>query len=213
MDLMLYLLLAGMTVWYLASYETDSWIPWALSGAFLLLAILNRATAPAYIAVMFGPPLRARLYLAGRLGAAQLLRRVLVFWFPAIALGGLSLLVKYSFLHYYYFAWGAHPNANLPLWKALMHVAFAGWSIGLPLTLVAVPAVILELRDRGRYYGTRLRLLLALDWRVLWLGTAPVLMLVLRGAGPSTLASMPAVFGWLLFCLLPFRDSGKDSPR
>lgn len=213
MDLMLYLLLAGMAVWYLASYETDSWVPWALSGAFLLLATLNRATAPVYIAVMFGPLLVVRLFLAGRQDAVRLVRRLLVFWFPAVALGGLSLFAKYSYLHYYYFVWGADPNANLPLWKALMHIAFAGWSIGLPLTLVAVPAVIVEMRERLPRYGTRLQLFRALDWRVLWLGTAPVLMLVLRGAGPNTLASMPAIFGWLLFCLLPFRDSGKDTPR
>jgi len=213
MDLLLYLLLANMAVWYLATYDWDSWKPWAASGAFLLLAVLGRATAPAYIAVMFAPLLAARLLCSGRRGALRLLGRLLAFWLPAAVLGSWSLLVKYPYLTAYYSSGGSDANANLPLWKALMHVPLAGWHIGVPLTLVAIPALVFQLRERCALSPSRLALVRSVDWRLLWLGSAPVLMLVLRGAGPNIFVSIPAVFGWLLFVLLPFRGPLEDNRR
>ena len=193
MDLMLYILLGCMSVWYLATYETRSWTPWAWSGLFLLLAVLNRATAPVYILAMFAPVLGARIP-AGREGSVA--PRLALFWLPPAALAAAQLASNYAALHYYYFEWGVDPNANLPLWKAAMHIPLAGWSIGLPLTLVCVPALLAALRTGGVRQA---------DWKILWLGSAPVLLLVLRGAGLNPYVSMPAVFGWLLFCLLPLR--------
>lgn len=200
MDLLLYLFLANMSIWYLATYETDSWIPWAASGLFLLLCVLSRATSPVYMAAMFGPILLARLLQGDR----RMLSRLAVFWLPPGALGVVALYVNYQLLHYYYFEWGADPNANLPLWKASLHVLLAGYSIGVPLTLVCVPALFYALRA-GKFRNA--------DYTIFWLGTAPVLLLVLRGAGLNPFVSMPAVFGWLLFCLLPFRGHLPFKPR
>lgn len=213
MDLLLYLLLANMAVWYLATYEWDSWKPWAASGVFLLLAILGRATAPAYAVVMFAPLLAARLLAADRHGALRLLVRLLAAWLPAALLGCWPLLAKYRYLAAYYSSAGSDAAANLPLWKAMMHVAFAGWHIGVPLTLVAVTALLAGLRERRALCPSRRALLRAMDWRPLWLGSAPVVLLVLLGAGPNIFVSMPAVFGWLLFALLPFRGPLPDTPR
>ena len=204
MDLMLYLLLSNMAVWYLATYETASWRPWAASGLFLLLAILNRATSPVYIAAMFGPLLAARVLTGSRVERIRVVTRLLAFWGPPAVLGSLALIANFEKLHYYYFVWGADPNANLPLSRSLVHVLLAGSSIGIPLTLAAIPALLLRLWDGRSVYGRRWRdWMRGLDWRLLWLGTAPVLMLVIRGAGLNPYASMPAVFGGLLFCFLP----------
>lgn len=200
MDLLLYVFMGCVGVWYLATYRTESRVPWVLSGVFVLLAILNRATAPVYLLVTFGPVLAARV-LQGDLPA---LRRVVVFWLPPALLGVVALASNYEALHYYYFVWGADPNANLPLWKAAFHVVLAGWNIGVPLTLVCVPAL---------YVGLRRARPGELDWKVLWIGTAPVLMLVLRGAGFNPFASMPTVFGWLLFSLLPVEGSPGFSEK
>ena len=108
-------------------------------------------------------------------------------------------MANYELLNYYYFVWGADPNAHLPLSKAWYHVVLAGRSIGPLLTLVLVPALAVELWSRRNS-------ILSLDGKLLWIGSAPVLMLVLRGAGTNPFVQMPAVFGWLLFALLPFRD-------
>jgi len=213
MDLMLYLLLSNMAVWYLATYETGSWGPWAASGLFLLLAILNRATSPVYMAAMFGPLLAARVLFGSRAERIRVVTRLLACWIPPAVVGSFALIANFEVLHYYYFVWGADPNANLPLSRSLVHVLLAGDSIGIPLTLAAIPALLLRLWDGRSVYGRSWRnWAKALDWRVLWLGTAPVLMLVIRGAGLNPFASMPAVFGWLLFCFLPFvRDPAGSS--
>lgn len=205
MDLMLYLLLSNMAVWYLATYETASWGPWAASGLFLLLAILNRATSPVYMAAMFGPLLAARMSFGSRPERIRLGTRLLAFWGPPAVVGSFALIANFDALHYYYFVWGADPNANLPLSRSLAHVLLAGLNIGIPLTLAGILALSLHLWDGRSVYGRSWRKWAkALDWKVLWLGTAPVLMLVILGAGLNSFASMPAVFGWLLFCWLPF---------
>jgi hypothetical protein len=201
MDLSLYVFLSCMTVWYLATYETQSWVPWALSGLFLLLATLNRATAPVYMTAMFLPVVATRVLVGHEW---KVLWRLTLFWLPLAVLAAAALASNYEELHYYYFVWGADPNANLPLWKAMAHVVLAGWSIGVPLTLVCVPAL---------YFGFRAGGWRKCDWKVLWLGSAPVLLLVLRGAGLNPFVSMPAVFGWLLFCLLPFRGPSPLTAR
>ncbi len=212
MDLMLYLLLSNMAVWYLATYETASWGPWAASGLFLLLAILNRATAPVYMAVMFGPLLAARIFFGSRAERIRLATRLLTWWGPPAVAGSLALLANFEGLHDYYFVWGADPNANLPLSRSYLHVLLAGFSIGIPLTLAAVSALLLQVWDRRREFGRNWgKWAKALHWRVLWLGTAPVLMLVLMGAGLNPFVSMPAVFGWLLFCWLPFEKDTSGS--
>lgn len=210
MDLMLYLLLSNMAVWYLATYETTSWRPWAASGLFLVLAMLNRATSPVYMAAMFGPLLAARVLFGSRAERIRVVTRLLACWGPPAVVGSFALIANFEVLHYYYFVWGAAPNANLPLSQSLVHVLLAGYSIGVPLTLTGIPALLLRLWDGRSVYGRSWRTWAkVLDWRVLWLGTAPVLMLVVRGAGLNPFASMPAVFGWLLFCWLPFaKDPG-----
>ena len=196
MDLFLYLLLGNMTVWYLITYETESVIPWTVSGLFLLLATLARATAPAYIAVMFGPLLLTR---------PRILWKPLVFWLPPAALAMIALVANYEQLRFYYFIWGADPNANLPLRQSLLHFERAGESIGLPLTVVAIGMAIVQIMRQRQWRF--------LDWRLAWLGMAPALLLALRGAGLNPFVSMPSVFGGLLFCMLPFRNRHQERPN
>ncbi len=211
LDLMLYALLASMSVWYLTTCETDSWWPWVASGCFLLLACLNRATAPAYLLVIFGPLLAVRL-VSERLQARKLILRLLLTWTPAAALAVAALRSNFGNLYYYYFVWGADPNARLPLIPSLLHVLLAGWSIGIPLTVVGMAALFLRLRhdERARWRGGD-SIAALIDWKILWIGSAPVVLLVASGAGWNPYVSMPAVFGWLLFCILPFRDDRKWS--
>jgi hypothetical protein len=47
-----------------------------------------------------------------------------------------------------------------------------------------------------------------LDWKLLYLGIAPVLFLIVRGAGLNPFVSLPAAFGMLLFLLAPVRGNG-----
>jgi hypothetical protein len=209
MDLLLYLSLALMTVWYLATYETDSRVPWVLSAASLTLAMMNRATSPVYMAAMFGPVLLARwAFSPGR--RWQLFRRAGVAWGAGFLIGALAIKQNWKFIHYYYLIWGADPNAHLPLRQGAEHLRLAFRSAGSPLVLAALLVLALTLFARRREASVA-EMALLVDWKILYLGFAPALMLVGIGAGLNFLVSMPSVFGWLLFCLVPFRGEVPSS--
>lgn len=187
MDLSLYIFIALMGVWYLAATESESVLPWALAGAFGSLACLARATAPVYLAVIFVPLLvlgwrkaRMRCYLAMALP-----------FLPAIA----YLIYNYDALHYYYVVWSPDANRHLSLRESWVHMVFGPAHIGLLLALVsALVFVNALLRTRERSF----------DWRPLYMGLAPCLLLTLQGAGLNPYVSMPAVFGCLMFAYFPF---------
>ncbi len=210
MDLFLYLFLSTMTVWYLATYETDSHVPWVLSAGTLTLTMMNRATAPVYMAAMFGPVLLARLAMSpGR--RWTLLRRVGLYWGAAFLAGALAIKQNWALIHYYYFVWGADPNANLPLRQSAKHLFFAAKSVGGPLILASL--VVLALNYLARRKDSSISPVLRLvDWKILIFGFAPALMLTFLGAGLNFLASMPSVFGWLLFCIVPLRGPALPLP-
>jgi hypothetical protein len=49
MDLALYIFFSLVMCWYLASYETRSWLSWVRSGVAIALCCWNRATSPVYL--------------------------------------------------------------------------------------------------------------------------------------------------------------------
>src|SRR5271165_837882 len=203
MDLFLYTFLSLMAVWYLATLETSSCLPWLLSGLFLLFTILSRATAPVYMAAMFGPPLAGR-FLLRKQERLVLLRRITLYWGVPFALAVAALSVNWQFIHYYYFVWGADPNANLPLRQSLRHLLLAWNSLGPGLGAAA--ALMLCLQVAAQWKPRRaLDVLGSVDWQLLYMGCAPALMLAAKGAGLNFLASMPCVFGWLIFAIAPVR--------
>jgi hypothetical protein len=199
MDLSLYLLFALAMVWYLITRETLSRTPWVLSGLFIALCIMNRATAPAYLGMTLAPVLAARWWLEpGR--RWWLVKRVAAFWLPAAAIGLLPVVKNWTYIHYYYFVWGAAPTAHLPITKSAIHIAAAGLNMG--IGVFAASALLLILQVPGR----KPLLWRQLDWPLIWIAAAPGLLLVFTGAGPNPFSAMPMIFGSLLFSMAPFRD-------
>ena len=189
LDLSLYLLLSAAGAWYLQTYEGSSRWPWLLAGCFLAFASLSRATAPVYAVVMFGPLLAVRL-------CTREWRRILagIGWLlvPFLVAALPYFLYHFSYLHYYYVEFSKDANANLPLRESAAHFVYAWRNLGTVLGLCAFGAMV-QARPNWK----------SLDWKLLYLGFAPVLFLVFRGAGLNPFVSMPAVFGWLLFLLAP----------
>ena len=197
LDLSLYLLLSAAGAWYLQTYDSRSRWPWVLAGCFLALASLSRATAPVYAVVMFGPLLAVRLFTREwrrvLSGLGWLLAPVLVAALP-------YFIYHFSYLHYYYVEFSKDANANLPVRESAAHFLYAWRNFGTVLGLASLLcgfSVILEVRPKWT----------SMDWKLLYLGFAPVLFLVLRGAGLNPFVSMPAVFGWLLFLLAPVKEA------
>ena len=201
MDLSLYVFVSLASVWYLITYETESALPWFLSGCAAMLACIGRATAPVYLGVMIGPLWLLRLWRAPRGRRAVLLRNTGWMVLP-VSVGLLFQVYNFHFLYFYYAVIEGDANRHLPLTQSAMHLILAGSHLGVALAGASLAILALNL---GRDIGKRLGLI---DWTVLWLALAPVLFLMIAGAGLNPFVSMPAVFGFLLFSYFPLRQPG-----
>ncbi len=208
MDLSLYALLALTATWYLVTYETEAFWPWLVTGVAALLCVLNRATSPAYMAFVFGPPYALRLLTSAKPDRMRVARHSLWVGVPVIAISGLYLWSNWSYIHYYYFVWGPDPTAKLPFREGLKHFEFAFVNAG-RLTVYACMSlglVTILRRTLGAIrHGGWKQLALSVDVKTAWFGIAPPLLLALNGAGFNPFVAMPAVFGGLLFLMAPLR--------
>jgi hypothetical protein len=196
MDLSLYIFFSLVMCWYLASYETRSRLPWVLSGGAIALCCWNRATSPVYLAVSLGPLLVARWWSEPE-SRGWLVRRMAMFWISGAVLGLLPIARNWNYIHYYYFVWGADPNAHLSLSQSATHAVLAGLNFGYPLAFAGALALGFHLA-RG---------ITGVDWRMVWMACSPVLMLMWQGAGLNPFVTMPAVFGAAMFCVWPHRGA------
>jgi hypothetical protein len=211
MDLHLYLLFSITAVWFLATYETDKLHPWIMAGIFAGLTCLARATAPVYLILAFAPLLMIRLCmdsgrrrLAVKAAIAVAIATIISIWFYA---------VHYDYLRFYYVEWNSDANARLSLVISRLHFWFVASQIG-PVAftcalLLFIYAGFLEWREAKSFA----RLVRLLDIKLLYIGAAPVMFLVLSGAGLNPFVSMPASFGLLLFLILPVRGKLSSNPK
>jgi hypothetical protein len=117
---------------------------------------------------------------------------------PFLVAGLPYFLFHFSYLYYYYIEFSRDANANLPLKESAAHFLFGWRNLGAALGVSAVLSAIAALvRFRPGWKQV--------DWKLLYVGFAPVLLLVFRGAGMNPFVSMPAIFGWLLFLLAPVK--------
>mgnify|MGYP006274055887 CR=1 FL=1 len=207
MDLSLALLFATAVIWYLIAMATGRLGHFIALGVATAVTCLFRATAPVYLAVTLVPlacidlwpqATRPRRFLGLALAAVTAAAGCL--WF---------FVLNYDALHYYYVVWNTDANARLPLGKAARHAAFAVGHIGVPAALFAISIPLVLHADAWlgrdpagrRSPGRPWREFLLPDWRMAWIGIAPVLLLVARGAGLNPYVSMPAAFGLTLVLL------------
>lgn len=211
LDLSLYILLSTTAIWYLYTYFTESRFPWFLAGVFLMLSSLSRAIAPVYAAVMIGPVLLIRFGISAPGQRKRLARGAGYMLLPSLLVALPYFIFDFSYLYFYYVEQNADANAHLPLRRSVTHLKFAMDHLGLAVgaaALILFLAVLWSHREMVRGWG--LASLSHFDWKPLYMGSAPALFLVLRGAGLNPFVSMPAVFGFLAFLLVPLKSEYPD---
>ena len=204
LDLSLYILFSLTCIWcFLAMAHRRSVWPWVICGLCGGLAALARATAPAYLVVALGPVIVARL-AHGRGRRAAVIGSMIAIFFAAIVCGWF-FIVRFSDLHSYYFVWNRNAHAHVPFLKALaLHGRAAGANIGWPAALLALSFGFGQLFAAGRTLSFW-RFLRSVNWAMLYVGVAPILLLAAQGSGPNPFVSMPAAFGLLLWLIFPLR--------
>ncbi len=195
MDLSLYIFVSMTAVWYLATYETESRLPWLLAGFSAMLACLARATSPVYLLLMIGPLWLVRLAMARGKWRA-LLVNTLWMCLPVLISAGAFLAYNFKYLYFYYVTWNPDANLHLPWSESKLHFKMAESHVGDVLLWCAVAAVTINI--------VCIRKLPRLDWKPIWLAVIAPLFLAYRGAGLNPFVSMPAVFGLIMFACVPF---------
>jgi hypothetical protein len=215
MDLSLYIGFATSCTWYLIAATTLRRLHFVLLGVAIAVTCLFRATAPVYFILGLGPIVlwdlvrhshRKRL-LAGLMISCGLATAGSVWFF----------LLHFNDLYYYYFVWNIDANAKLPISQSLLHVEFAFRQIGDQFLIWFCCINVLVLfanREKGVPLTSTIGKVLAnaiphYDIRLLWLAAAPLLMLVLRGAGLNQFVCLPAIAGILLLTLQPIVANRK----
>ncbi len=204
MDMGFYFFFATTGVWFLATLETEKWYPWIVLGLVAGLTVLERATAPVYLAASFGPPMLIRLAFSRC--RIKLLMRALVATAIVLMVSGWWFVVNGKYIYYYYHDWNRDSMTNMPFSEAIKHFDFtttdlgyyvrtACWWIGGIMLLTVTP------RALGYRLRKPLQLLKNVNWTALWLGYAPTLMLVAQKSGLNQYVGLPAMFGLIMFPL------------
>jgi hypothetical protein len=217
MDLSLALLTSTTVLWYVIAMTTGRMAHFLVLGCAAAATCLFRATAPVYIVLMLTP-----LAIADLIPAATRRQRLLGLALAAASatLGAAWFFVlNYRELHFYYVVWNTDANAHLPLRESLAHARFAIRHVGTAAAILALSfPIILGIESLLQRTRTAPALPTASigplrpDWRIAWVGIAPILLLVTRGAGLNPFVSMPAAFGLTLFVMLPLAGPLRHHP-
>jgi hypothetical protein len=207
LDLLLYILLGTTFVWYLSGRYTSSYWPWVLSGIFLGITCLARVTAPIYALICLVPPIFLR-FLLKKPSCWRIVFGSLIVISITLLISAWFYILNFEVFYHYYFVWNTDANAQLPLKDSIKHLNIAFGNIGNYSFLIALSFFFLGLLKHLPLRKLSPKLLKQfvsqLDWESLWLGAAPIIFLVLRGAGLNPFVVMPAAFGLLMFLVSPF---------
>jgi hypothetical protein len=208
-DLPFGLLFSTVMVWLLIALREQSRWAWVVFGAAAGLCCLSRATAPVFLVLTCVPMVAVDLF-AGRQRLVFTLKGMLLAAGLCALISGWFYLLNWKYLHYYYFIWNLDANARLPLAVSVQHLRAAADSVGPVIfitaglcSLVALVNRLVALRRQNAVgTGRACRQWLGeVEWRTLTPALIPVGYLVLSGAGPNSLVSLPSAFGIVLFLL------------
>ena len=207
MDLSLFLTFGLTAIWFFTAMRKPNWRNFILLGVAASIACLFRATAPVYLLITFLPLFLLELFRSEhrlKQTTGGLLSIAIV-----VVLTGWFYYWNFDYLKYYYVEWNTDANAKIPLTDAMEHFSLAQSCVGnafafLIASIGIVTMVVTRFRKEtigewiSRAWESK-----EIDLRIAWVGLAPILILVVRRAGLNGLVSMPAVFGLMLFFLLP----------
>ena len=206
MDLGLYLSFGMTCAWFLTAMRSPLKRHFVLLGIAASVACLFRAIAPVYLVVTLLPLFvvelmphenRSKKLFGG------LLSIVIV-----VCLTGWFYFLNFEYLRYYYVEWNTDANAKLPLVDSLKHFGLAQRGVGSAgvlfiLSLGIATMLLTSRRSTVSRWIARSWHERELDWKLVWIACAPILMLVIRRAGLNAFVAMPAVFGLVLVFVQP----------
>ena len=199
-DLPCAFLYGSTACWWLigrSQYNKSKWLPFVLAGICAGIACLTRAIAPIYLASGFIPLLLLELARTPR--RSQFLMQAAVAIGIAVVISAWFYIIQFKFIYFYYAVWNTDANAGVSLTRSIKHFGAAYKSIGVVVTAYLVLSVIAVAKNRPTNKNPVQKPTTDIDaLKLLWLGLAPVLLLVVKRADINPFVSLPGSIGIVL---------------
>ncbi len=216
-DLPMAFLYGSVACWFLVGCWRERVTDFVMVGILMGIACLSRGIAPVYLVVGFLPLVILRLIQIP--GKKRFLLHIVIGIAVTILIAGWFYYLQHQYLYYYYFQWNTDANANVTFSRSMRHVLAAAKSIG---PFVAVYFLSLYVISRSilspttcvgtdqieQFEKWTAKPTDAIDPRteppavfywLLWIGVAPLLLLIAKRSAVNPFVSLPASIGLMLF--------------
>lgn len=216
-DLPMAFLYGSVACWFLVGCWRERVTDFVMVGILMGIACLSRGIAPVYLVVGFLPLVILRLIQIP--GKKRFLLHIVIGIAVTILIAGWFYFLQHQYLYYYYFQWNTDANANVTFSRSMRHVLAAAKSIG---PFVAVYFLSLYVISRSilspttcvgtdqikQFEKSTAKPTDAIDPRteppavfywLLWIGVAPLLLLIAKRSAVNPFVSLPASIGLMLF--------------
>ena len=212
MDLTFAIMYCSSSIVYFCTYATGCRLIWVAFGVLTGLTLLSRATAPVFFVLGFFPPMLARIWCSGRHERRVLLANAALACGIAAVLSVWFYLDQFDHLHYYYAVWNPDARASLSLAQSSQHITFALNALGWSIFAFIIAWYLVRLCSTKFSLTTThvISLMRQCNWVALWVALAPVVFLVLRGAGLNPFVSMPSAFALYVFLAAPLCQQARS---
>ncbi|MEE2639616.1 MAG: hypothetical protein VX768_03240 [Planctomycetota bacterium] len=191
-DLPMAFLYVSAACWFLMGFREKKWSCFLIGGLLMGAACLSRALAPVYLVSGFLPLFVIEVIRSEDRKKTSL--HILFSTLCTVAVAGWYYVAHFRFLYYYYFTWNTDANAGLPFPDTLRHFLAVAKSVG-PCS--AMFFLFVFMLSRAHAYTTtaknapqRRGTPLEFGWFI-WLGLAPIILLVVKGADINPFVSLP----------------------
>lgn len=218
-DLPMAFLYGSVACWFLIGCWRDRFSDFLIVGILMGIACLSRAIAPVYLVAGFLPLVIFRLVQVREKKA--FVTKIAMAIAVTVLIAGWFYYLHHQYLYYYYFQWNTDANANVSFSRASRHVLAAAKSIG-PFVAVyllsmyvisrSIPNSIqsqIEKRSHSkRDLNSESRIEKTSDYTsknpsvfywLLWIGVAPLVLLIAKRSDVNPFVSLPASIGLMLF--------------
>lgn len=205
-DLPMAFLYGAISCQYLIACHRTRWADFMVLGLLVAIACLTRAIAPVYLMVGFVPLIIIHAFRTPQRGRF-LAQCAAGLGITAIG-AGWFYYAQIEFLNYYYFRWNTDANANIPIWETYKHALTAAKSIGpfVAVFFLSLFTISQSLPKRKGHQNTESTPSAPgrphdFYW-LMWLGAAPIVLLIAKRADANPFVTLPAATGLMLFWII-----------
>lgn len=216
-DLPMAFMYGSVACWLLVGCWRERISDFVIVGILMGIACLSRGIAPVYLMTGFLPLVILRFMQVPE--KKKFLLNIILAIAVTVLIAGWFYYLQHKYLYYYYFQWNTDANANVTFSRSMRHVLAAAKSIGpfVAVYFLSLYVVSRSILSPTTHAGTShnkpfkksteqptcvidpgTKPPAAFYW-LLWIGVAPLLLLIAKRSAVNPVVSLPASIGLMLF--------------